>query len=88
MELLDGKAADSPQYGKFHQPRPPMEGSLRGMMLDVGCESWPSNLPTLRLNLDCCRLGARYRQNGHDLDAFPGKNHKAAASCESARTTM
>jgi hypothetical protein len=30
MELLDGKAADSPQYGKFHQPRPPVEGSLRG----------------------------------------------------------
>jgi hypothetical protein len=32
---LDGKAADSPQYGKFHQPRPPMEGSLRGD--DAGC---------------------------------------------------
>jgi hypothetical protein len=77
---LDGKAADSPQYGKFHQPRPPMEGSLRGD--DAGCESWPSNLPTLRLNLDCCRLGARYRQNGHDLDAFPGKNRKVRMSLE------
>jgi hypothetical protein len=52
------------------------------MMLDVGCESWPSNLPTLRLNLDCCRLGARYRQNGHDLDAFPGKNRKVRMSLE------
>ena len=52
------------------------------MMLDVGCESWPSNLPTLRLNLDCCRLGARYWKNGHYLDTFSGKDRKVGMSLE------
>jgi hypothetical protein len=32
--------------------------------------------------LGLCRLGARYRQNGHDLDGFPGKNRKVRMPLE------